>query len=134
MRVQQKNDSLPQNTIGYFLETVPFTICIFLLNKLIFSLTFNYSISQYFRAASLNGFLVVSLIEGNIKELVFYSMRNLQYLVAHNFAHKLYSLFLIMLLFVVVLFTFAGYFLLRYFYKKLFKYFLDNTYRIKGSC
>lgn len=115
------------------MQVIPFTVVIFLLNKLIFWLFSDYRFSSYFRATSFNGFLVVSLIEGNIEYFVFLGMRNLTNLYAEQFVHKLFSLFVVFFLFIIIMFVFAGYFLLYYFYGKLFKYFLDNLFRISGS-
>ena len=131
--IERKNDSLPQNIIGYLVQVIPFTLLLFLLNKLLFRLLSHYPCSIYFRAASFNGFVIVSLLQGNIEYFVFLGMRNLTNMFAINFMDKLYSLFVIIFFFFVVIFTFAGYLLLKYFYKKLFKYFLDNLFRVSSA-
>lgn len=52
---------------------------------------------------------------------------------AEIFTDKLYSVFVLIFLFPIILYAFSAYFLLRCEYKKLYKYFLDNMYRISGA-
>lgn len=105
----------------------------FLLIRILFRMLFNYSISSYLRPLSFAGCVFVSLLEGNIEYFVFLGARNLQYLFAEKFSDKLFSVFVISFLFIFVFYSFGSYFLLYYFYEKLFKYFLTNLFRIDGA-
>lgn len=121
------------NLVDFGLQAIPVALLIFLINKLLFHILFNYPSSIYFRSNSLYGYLFISIIEGNIEYLTFLAMRNFTHLFAERPVDKLYNLLIIVLFFFIVIFTFAGYLLLEYFYKRLFKYFLDNLFRMKRS-
>ena len=64
---------------------------------------------------------------------MFLGMTNLTGYFSTNFIDKMFSVFVISFLLFIAIYAFSAYFLFHYFYRKLFKYFLDNLFRISGS-
>lgn len=67
------------------------------------------------------------IYEGNIEKFSFYFFSECQNLFSRNFAHKMSNLAMILLFFPVVLFSVAGLVWAKQHYKKLAKYFLEDS-------
>ena len=130
---ERVDDAIPRNIANFLSQVVIYTILLYFAIKILFKFIFNYKISSYLRPMSFNACIVVSLIEGNIEQFSFWGSRNFKYMFHNNFTEKIFSVFVAIFVYFVVFYTFAGYFLMRYQYGRLFRYFLNNMYRISGA-
>jgi hypothetical protein len=131
--VEGSDNGFLRNTVEYFVINVPYCLLVFLLLNRLFYGLFNYSISQYLRMFSFWGFLYQMLVESNVEYFSFLGFRSLQTMFSSCFQHKLQLVFSVLFFYVVVAGTVSSYFLYRYFYGKLSKYFMSNVFRIKGA-
>ena len=79
------------------------------------------------------GYFAELAIQGNIETFSFLAFRQFLQPISFNFNNKIYMAVVILSFWIVVVFTFAGYYLYFYLYGKLSKYFLVNNYRIKSA-
>ena len=132
-QIEGKDSFFFRSTVEYFIMVVPFTFLMFvILNKIFFCL-FNNELSKYLRIFSFWGFLFFMGMESNIEFFTFLGFRNFHTMFSLNISHKIYLSAVIFFMFFVILFAFAGFYMMHYFYGRLAKYFLDNLYRIKGA-
>ena len=128
-----KDNFFFRNTIEYFVLNVPYCLIVFFLLNRLFYCFFNYSVSQYVRIFSFWGFLYQMLIESNIEYFTFLAFRNFQTMFSFRFADKLYLVGFVLFFYFVAAGSIGSYFLYKYFYSKLSKYFMTNVYRVKGA-
>ena len=109
-------------------------VVFFILNRLFFCL-FNYPISRFLRNYSFKIFLVEILIIEDIQQLIFIFIRNFFcfFKIESGAYYLVATIFPLIMAGLILLCFFTLFPLQRYYYGKLSKYFLTNTYRIHGS-
>ena len=99
----------------------------FLVLNLVFRLLFRYRVSKLIRPFSFWGYIGLILIDGNM-QIVFYLMFSQSSLLfSFDFTDKVLNFLANIVFFLFLWFSVACYFLYYHFYKKLAKYFLDNS-------
>ena len=132
-KVERRDEFFFRTTYEYVFYSFPMLIVIFfILNKIFYAL-FNHRISKYLRMFSFWGYFSELAIQGNIEIFTFLALR--QFILAFSFdiESKAYISLLIILFWIVVVFSIAGYYMYYYFYGPLSKYFLINNYRLKSA-
>ena len=111
----------------------PLTLIIFLLGYCMFRLCFHRPISIIFRLYSFFWYLSELLFLVNIEKLTFLAAQNFKTLFSLTPGFRWVQVAFVLFVFMVLLQVVCLFFVYRIKYKKLYKYFLSNMYRVKGS-
>jgi len=104
---------------------MPFTLLNIYLFYQIFELLFRYKISIFFRKYSLFAIIFFAAFEGNIEQFAFDIFMEFKYFFSASFIHKIANVVILLILFVMLIFSVSSLLWLKFHYKKLVKYFLD---------
>ena len=117
------------NNLDFFFYELPFIFLTYLLFSLLFRLLFNFRVSKYFRKYAFYGLFLLILYEGNVEQFAFFFFSECRNLFSANLSHKLANIFLIYFFFLTIAFSVGGLFFYFYNYRKLVKYFLEDSER-----
>ena len=115
------------NHLDFFYYELPISVVLYLLLSFVFKMLFNYRISKYIRKYSFYGILLFIVCEGNIEQFAFYFFSECRNLFSVNFSHKMANVLMIYFFFFVILFAVGGMLWIFYHYRKLIKYFLEDS-------
>ena len=115
------------NNLDFFFYELPVMFLVQLLLLFLFYRLFNYRISKYFRKYSFYGIFMLMVYEGNVEQFAFYFFSECKSLFSLNFSHKIANVLLIYFFFFVIVFSVGGLFMLFYHYRKLSKYFMEDS-------
>lgn len=133
MEQERLNNVFLNNTIKYFVFSIPITIVfVFLCNRLFYCL-FNYRISSILRPFSFWGILFELIVQNNVEYLSFLGWRALTIPFSFSFVCKGLLVFTLVMFFIVVISVFCSYLFYYSWYGKLARYFLINLYRFPSS-
>ena len=106
---------------------IPAAVVIYIVLSLLFRALFNYRISKYLRKYSFYGTFLCVIFEGNVEQFAFYFFSECRNLFSFNFEHKLANVFMIYFFFLVLVSSIGGFLWFFFHYKKLVKYFLEDS-------
>lgn len=109
-----------------------FTFIYFTLN-IVFKFLFEYKISFYIRKYAFLMTFFVSTMESNLIYTTFCSMSSIKILFCFKFQDKFGHIISILLMFVLIFHVFAAFFLIKYIYQRLGKYFIEDCRLTMGS-
>ena len=113
------------NHLDFLYFQMPFVFVeVFVLYQL-FKLLFDFKISVFLRKYSLFFCILLFLFEGNVQEFSFYLFSELKYFFSANFYHKIGNVVILLILYVIVMFSVCGLIWCKYHYRKLTKYFVE---------
>ena len=115
------------NNMEFFFYQFPLAIGTYVLFLWLFKALFNYRISKYIRKYAFYGILLFIIYEGNIEQFAFYFFRECQNLFSFNFSHKISNVLMIYFFFLLIVFSVGGLLFFTFHYKKLIKYFLEDS-------
>ena len=95
--------------------------------RFIFFLLFKFNISIFFRKYSFWPTLIVLLLDGNLQISAYLTFFEIKWLFTSNTVHKALTVWVIINFFFMLLFSVACYFIFKYLYNGLAKYFYENT-------
>ena len=115
------------NNLDFFFYELPMSLVVLLVLLLVFKLLFNHRVSRYFRKYAFAGVFLFVLYEGNVEQFAFYFFMECRNLFSLNFSHKLVNIMLVYFFALLVLSSVGGLLWFLYHYRKLLKYFLEDS-------
>ena len=115
------------NNLDFFFFELPLAFATYFIFACIFRLLFNYRISKYIRKYSFYGIFLFIVYEGNVEQFAFYFFTECRNLFSVNFAHKISNVVMIYFFFVMIIFSVGGLLFFTFHYRKLVKYFLEDS-------
>ena len=115
------------NNLEFFFFELPGIILIYIVLALLFRLIFHYEVSKFIRKYSLYGLILLVIFEGNVEQFSFYFFSECRNLFSINFKHKLMRVFMLLFFWVLLVFTVGGLVWFKFHYKKLLKYFMEDS-------
>jgi hypothetical protein len=113
--------------LDFFFYELPGILAVYLLMALLFRATFRSSISKHLRKYSLWGIALALVFEGNFEQFAFYFFAECRTLFSASLAHRLANVFLLYFFFAMLVFAVGGLVWFRFWYRKLLKYFLEDS-------
>ena len=115
------------NNLDFFFYELPMLFGIYLLLALAFRALFNFRISKYIRKYAFTGILLFIVYEGNVEQFAFFFFNECKTLFSVNLPHKLANVFMIYFFFLLIVFTIGGLLFFTFNYRKLVKYFMEDS-------
>ena len=115
------------NNLDFFFFELPVAFLLYGIFALIFRLLFNYRISKYLRKYSFYGIFLFLVYEGNVEQFAFYFFTECRNLFSANFSHKIANVVIVYFFFLMVVFSVGGLLFFTFNYRKLVKYFLEDS-------
>jgi len=91
----------------------------------IFEMLFKYRISVFFRKYSFYAIIFFMVFEGNVEQFAFDIFCELKLFMSINFTHKVANVVILLILFVIIIFSVSSLLWMKFHYKKLVKYFVE---------
>lgn len=127
VEVESTSNGFFINTANFFLSNMLLTIGMFLVCRFLFFLLFRFRISVLFREFSFWPYLAIILMEGNLQFASYLVAFEFRWMFATTLANKLMTSWLVCVFYLILAFSVGSYFLFRYVYGELAKYFFDNS-------
>jgi hypothetical protein len=118
------------NNLEFFYFELPSILLTYFALSLVFRLLFNFRVSVYFRKYAFYGTFLLILYEGNVEQLSFFFFSECRNLFSSNLSHKFANVIMIYFFFFVVVFSVAGLLFFFYHYRKLVKYFIEDSEKV----
>jgi len=115
------------NCLFYFTINFLFAIILLFLLHYIFKLIQNFRISKLIRPYSFWGYIGVIMLDGNMQIIFFLMFSQSSLSFSFDFTDKMLNLLSQLIFFVFLSFSICCYFLYYITYKRLAKYFLENS-------
>jgi hypothetical protein len=118
------------NNLDFFFYEVPSILLTYIALSLVFRLLYNFRISKYIRKYAFYGTFLLAIYEGNVEQLSFFFFSECKNLFSFNFSHKLANVIMIYFFFLTIFFSVVGLMFFLYHYRKLVKYFIEDSDKI----
>lgn len=133
LRVERHDQHFFKTCVEYYVFYVPCMLLIILLLNRLFFLLFDYRISLGLRLYSFWATLWVVALEGNVEAFVFAIVRTLLIGFSSEWAGKVLLAGAVVFGFSIFVYAVGAYYVFKFLYGRLSKYYLHNMYRLAPS-